>query len=353
MQRVRIGVIGAGWWATQFHMPSLKSYEKCHVAGIAEMKPDKLARAAEYYDIENAYQDHRELLASGVDGVVIAVQHAYHYQVARDALDAGVHVLVEKPMTLKASEAWDLVDRADRNNLHLMVGYTYQFTRHAEAAREIVQSGRIGDVQFVSGIFTSMVESYLRGKPQEYASFFKFPLTGPEAASYSDPKVAGGGQGMLQVTHAMGMVMRVTGLRATQVFAFMENFDLDVDLADAFSYRLDNGAIGTMGSTGAVRPEQPSDQRNVYFGTKGFIRQDMMNGHLDAHFHDGASEEVSDLTEDEIYPADAPSRGLVDLILGEGPNRAPGEQGARVVEFLEAAYRSAGTGRLVEIDSLA
>ncbi len=156
MQKVRMGVIGAGWWATQFHLPSLKNYEKSHVAGIAEVKSDKLGRAAEYYDIENAYQDHRELLASGVDGVVIAVQHAYHYQVARDALDAGVHVLVEKPMTLKASEAWDLVDRADRNNLHLMVGYTYQFTRHAEAAREIVQSGRIGDLQFVSGIFTSM-----------------------------------------------------------------------------------------------------------------------------------------------------------------------------------------------------
>ena len=249
MQQVKIGVIGAGWWSTQFHLPSLKSYEKAHVAGIAEVQPDKLARAAEYYEVENGYRDHKELLASGVDGVVIAVQHAYHYQVVRDALDAGVHVLVEKPMTLKASEAWDLVDRAHTNDLHLMVGYTYQFTRHAEAAREIIQSGRVGDVQFVSGLFTSMVESYLRGKPQEYASFFSFPLTGPEAATYSDPKIAGGGQGMLQVTHAMGMVTRVTDLRARQVFAFMENFDLAVDLTDAFSYRLDNGAIGTMAST--------------------------------------------------------------------------------------------------------
>ena len=97
------------------------------------------------------------------------------------------------------------------------------------------------------------------------------------------------------------MVMRVTELRATQVFAFSENFDLDVDLADAFSHRLDNGAVATMGSTDAVRPEQPSDQRFVYFRTKGFVRQGMMNGHLDAYFHVGASEEVSDPTEDEIY----------------------------------------------------
>ena len=66
MQKVRMGVIGAGWWATQFHIPSLKTYAKSHLVGIADLKPDKLARAAEYYDIENGYQDHRELLASGI-----------------------------------------------------------------------------------------------------------------------------------------------------------------------------------------------------------------------------------------------------------------------------------------------
>ncbi|MDP7533318.1 MAG: Gfo/Idh/MocA family oxidoreductase [SAR202 cluster bacterium] len=352
MDQARIGVIGAGWWATQHHMPSLVGYDRAELTGIADVEAEKAKRASEFYEVKDRFEDHRELLASGIDGVVIAVQHAYHYQVAKDALDAGVHVLVEKPMTLKASEAWDLVERADRLGLHLMVGYTYQFTKHAEAARKIVQSGRIGELQFVSGIFTSMVESYLRGKPQEYASEFNFPITGPSEDTYSDPTVAGGGQGVLQVTHPMGMVMRVTGLKATQVFAFMESFDLDVDLVDTFSYRLENGAVGTMSSTGGVRPGQPSDQRIIYFGTKGQVRQDMINGRLDAHFHDGTTEEFTDLTKDELYPAHATSRALVDLILGDGDNRAPGEQGARVVEFLEAGYRSAETGAPVTVAKL-
>ena len=155
-------------------------------------------------------------MAAGVDGVVIAVQHAFHYQVARDAVDAGVHVMVEKPMTLRASEAWDLVDRSRRNGLHLMVGYTYQLTRHAQAAREIVRSGRIGELQLISGIFTSWVESYLRGDPQDYAEAFGFPVTGPEPSTYADPEIAGGGQGQLQVTHPMGMVFWVTGLRGNR-----------------------------------------------------------------------------------------------------------------------------------------
>ena len=242
MAKAKMGVIGAGWWATQFHIPSLKTYEKADLVGIADVKPEKAAAAADYYDIRNTYDDHRELLAAGVDGVVIAVQHAYHYEVARDALDAGVHVLIEKPMTLTAADAWDLVERAKSNGLHLMVGYTYQFTRHAQAALEIVQSGKIGDLQLVSGIFTSWVESYLRGKPQDYAEAFGFPVTGPEPDSYSDPKMAGGGQGHLQVTHPMGMALWVTDRRAVEVFAFMESYDLAVHLVDSFSYRLDNGA---------------------------------------------------------------------------------------------------------------
>ena len=347
-----MGVVGAGWWATQHHIPSLKTYENAELVGIADVKPEKLAAAADYYDIQGTYDDHRDLLASGVDGVVIAVQHAFHYEVARDALDAGVHVLVEKPMTLKAADAWDLVERAKSNGLHLMVGYTYQFTRHAQAARDIVQSGRIGELQLVSGVFTSWVESYLRGVPQDYAEAFKYPATGPEPDSYSDPRISGGGQGVLQVTHPMGMVFWVTGRRAAEVFAFMESFELAVDLVDAFSYRFDNGAVGTMASTGGARPGQSLDQGFVYAGTKGLLRQEIIKGRLDVQYHDGTSEELPDLTEDELYPTHAPSRGLVDLILGEGENRAPGETGARVVEFLEAGYRSAASGRAVSIDSL-
>ena len=78
----------------------------------------------------------------------------------------------------------------------------------------------------------------------------------------------------------------------------------------------------------------------------------MAGGRLEAHYNDGTSEQFEDLSEDELYPAHLPSRTLADLALGEGENRAPGELGARVVEFLEAGYRSAATGSPVRVDSL-
>ena len=170
MAKARVGVIGAGWWATQHHIPSLKTYEKADLVGIADVKPEKAKAAADYYDIRNTYDNHQDLLAAGVDGVVIAVQHAYHYEAARDALDAGVHVLVEKPMTLTAADAWDLVERAKRNGLHLMVGYTCQFTRHAKAAREIVRSGKdrrtadgVGHLYVLGRILPARQTARLRG----------------------------------------------------------------------------------------------------------------------------------------------------------------------------------------------
>jgi predicted dehydrogenase len=347
--RARIGVIGTGWWATQHHIPSLVEFPAAELVGICDVQADKLRRAADYYGIVGRFTDHRELLAQDLDGVVVAVQHAYHYQVARDALDAGVNVLVEKPMTLRSDEAWDLVDRAAAGNLHLMVGYTFHFTRHAKAAHEIIHSGRLGEIQFVSGLFATMVESYLRGRPQDYVDHFQFPVTGPEPSTYSDPEIAGGGQGVLQVTHPMGMVLWATGLHAVEVSGFVENFDLEVDLADAFSYRLSNGGVGVMGSTGGVRLHQSPIQANTYFGSAGIIEQDLTGGSLRVSYHDGTAEKFEDLAEDELYPQHAPARALVDLIGEGGENRAPGTVGARVVEFLEAGYLASAESRTVRI----
>ncbi len=353
MRKARVGVIGAGWWSTEHHIPSLLGYERAELVGIADPKPQKLQQAAEHYGVEGRYEDYLDLLAApDLDGVVIAIPHAYHHEVARDALDAGLHVLVEKPMVLKAAQAWDLVRRADEKGLHLSVGYTFQHTRHAKKAKETIQSGSIGEIQFVSGLFASMVERYLRGIGDAYRGVFGYPVTPPEDDTYSDPNIAGGGQGHTQITHAMGMVFWVTELRAAEVFALMANFDLAVDLVDAVSYRMDNGAVGTMGATGSLRPDQPQVHGLIYYGSQGFLRQDLANGRMDIHYNDGTSEKLDELADGELYPAHMPARSFVDLILGDAENVAPGRFGAYTVEFLDAAYTSAASGKLVKTASL-
>ena len=349
-ERPRIGVVGAGWWATQAHLPALKVYAGAELTALADPDVNKLAAAAKQFDVPNTFEDPLQLFASGlVDGVLIAVPHVHHYPLAKAALDAGLHVMVEKPMVLESAHAWDLVDTAEAAGLHLMVGYTYQFTRAAAHAYEVIRSGRIGELLHVSGLFASMVESFYRGRPDDYAAVFQFPVTGPSASTYADPTIAGGGQGQTQITHAMGMVLWITGRHVTDVSAYMANRDLAVDLVDAVAYRLENGAIGTMGSTGSLRPGQPSQQEFRYYGSHGYVLQDLLAGTIETHFNDGSTEHFEPLARDEVFPSEATSRGFADLIAGRAENRAPAVVAAHVVEFLEAAYRSAASGTPIEI----
>jgi predicted dehydrogenase len=354
MERVRVGVIGAGWWATQFHLPSLCEYEHADVVALVDPDQGRLDAAARRFEIERTFSDHGSLLDKRlVDAVVVAVPHAYHYEIARDAIDAGMHVLVEKPMVLQSREAADLIARSRAIRCHVVVGYTYQFTRHARRAREIVQSGRIGEIQLVSGLFASSVEAFFRGAPEEYAESIDAAVTGPAARTYSDPSLVGGGQGQTQVTHGMGMVFWVTGRRAVEVTAHMSSCGLAVDLVDAIAYRFDNGAVGTMASTGALKPGQPKQQEFRYYGSEGFLLQELIQGKLAVHYADGAIEEISDMSESETYPAHLPARALIDLVLGRGANPAPPEPAAATVAFLEAAYRSAEQGGPVQTEDLA
>lgn len=349
----RIGVVGTGWWATQHHIPALRRHKRAELVALADRDPEKLKLAAEQFDVDRTFLDPDELFASGlVDGVVIAVPHAFHHPLTKAALEAGLHVLVEKPMTLTAREAWELVAIAEQRDLHLMVGYTYQFTDTAQACRRIIQSGRIGELLHISGLFASMVESYYRGQPEDYSGPIDFPVTAPSADTYSDPHISGGGQGQTQVTHAMGMVLWVTDQSIREVSAFMANRDLAVDLVDAISYRTEAGAVGTMGSTGSLRPDQPRQQELRYYGTEGFVLQDLRQGTIEAHFNDGTNERHGPLDEHEVYPADAPAPALSDLIGGRAPNPAPAVPAARTVEFLEAAYRSAKSARPIRVEEL-
>jgi predicted dehydrogenase len=294
-----------------------------------------------------------ELLATtNVDGVVVATTSVSHYMVARQALQAGLHVMVEKPMVFRASEAWDLVQSARDADLVLQVGYTHHYTRSAQRLHEVITSGGIGEILQVSSLYATMVESYYRGRPNDYDKVFHFPITGPSATTYSDPSVAGGGQGMTQVSHLIGMVLWATGLRATVVSAFMENTDLAVDLVDAMAFRLDNGAIGTVGSTGNLRPGEPQQQEIRYYGSRGYALQDLVLAAVEIHYANGEVEKIVVEEAGDPYPASSTARGLADAIAGRGPNVAPGDAGAKAVEFLEAAYASAASNQHVLVQAL-
>lgn len=352
-RRPRLAVVGAGWWSTEFHLPGLLDYDGADLVALVELDDARRRIASDSFSVRG-YRDLDQLLADNLnlDGIVVATSSAAHYEIAKQALQADLHVMIEKPMVLTASDAWELVELADRRERHIQIGYTHHFTAAAQRLREVLQAGDIGDLIQVSGLFASMVEAYYRGNPEEYRDVLGFHLTGPTDRTYSDPAVSGGGQAQTQLTHAIGLILWVTGLRATQVSAFMENADLQVDLADAIAFRLDNGAIGTLGSTGNLRPYEPHQQEFRYYGTRGYALHDLVSGELEVHYAGGHVERLVGTAAGDPYPQRATACGFADLIAGRAGNLAPGEAGARAVEFLEASYLSAASGQRVAIASL-
>ena len=358
----RIGVIGAGWWATYAHLPTLKEHPDAELVALAEIRPDVLAKAAKVYGVERTYADYRDMLANErLDGVVVAVWHAAHYEVARACLERGLHLLLEKPMVLKAAHARELCRLAEARGLQIIVGYTWHYLPMSPRAQEAIQSGRLGRVHYISDVFASAPLNLYRGDDHsdqpEMAS--QYPVFGPGDV-YSDPERSGGGQGHLQVTHSAALMFYLTGLKPVSVQALMDNLDVRVDVVDAMIVRLDNGGLATVGSTGATAGGEGKLDIQVYC-EKGWVDLDYIACRGLIQYADGSVEDLTpapgtpDISYREytLYPAHLPARNLVDVILGRAPNRSPAEYGWRTVELLDAAYRSAAQqGKEVTVASL-
>jgi predicted dehydrogenase len=344
----RIAVIGAGWWATYTHIPGLRDNPEAELAAVCDRSAEALERVVKAYGPIKTYQDHRELLAAEkLDGVVVATNHATHYEITRDCLEAGLHVMLEKPMVLHAAEAHELVRLAEAKGLELIIGYPWPYTDLVRQARDVIQSGELGAIQLINCLYASMVIEFYRGNDQAYQSLFNYPVTGPGKV-YSDPKASGGGQGHLQITHAAGSLFFVTGLQAEQVACVMANWDVKVDLVDALTVRFKavNGqsAIGAIASTGNIAKGDGGRLDLGIYCENGYLHLDPVRGTLLVRPHGGPERLVGPVPDDERYPRFATLNNLVDVILGRAENGLPGVIGAKVVELLDAAYRSAAAG---------
>ena len=351
--KARIGIIGTGWWATTAHFPSIMAHPKAELVAAADVRPDILGKAADKYGVANTYTDYREMLdKEELDGVVVAVWHAEHYAVARGCLESGLHVMLEKPMVLRAAHARELVDLAQRNKRELIIGYPWHFTHHTLRAREVVQSGELGKVLFVNSIFASAVLQFLRGDDQTYRAMFEYPVVGPGDV-YADLEKSGGGQGHLQVTHSAALALFITGLKPLSTTALMENLDVNTDVVDAMAVRLDNGALATVGSIGTVRPGDGDILTTQIVCEDGQVALDSIGGTGSIRHRDHSLETFEPLAAEAIYPMQVTAANLVDVINGDAANGSPAEVGWRVVELLDSAYRSvAAAGRPINVEEL-
>ena len=145
---VRIGVIGYGYWGPNL-VRNFAEGSDTQVIAVADMKSDRLQLAARRYPGVETVSDYRDLLNNPrIDAVAISTPVSTHFPLAMEALQAGKHVLVEKPMTADSDQALRLIDEAARRNLVLMVDHTFVYTGAVRKMRELINTGSLGDIYY-------------------------------------------------------------------------------------------------------------------------------------------------------------------------------------------------------------
>ena len=152
---IKIGVIGCGYWGPQ-HARNFHDIPDTELAWISDLRPDRLQHMRTLYPYVRTTTDYRELLDSDVDGVVIATSVGSHYKLGSEALEAGKHVLIEKPLAATVAEAEELVRLAQACRRTLLVGHTFLYNPAVTALRQIIQAGEIGDIYYINATRASL-----------------------------------------------------------------------------------------------------------------------------------------------------------------------------------------------------
>lgn len=346
MERLSLGVIGAGTWAVAAHLPAFAARDDVERLIVCRRDPALLEQVRQHFGFALGTTDWREVIAARPDLVVLTGPVGERAEQARAALEAGAHVLAEKPFTLRPADAWALEALARERGLALMVCYGWNEMGIVEAARRLLlEDGGVGRVEHVSVVMASVVRDLL----ESGRNYVETPLGAtPRTETWNVPEISGGGYGTGQLTHALGVLFRLLPTRAAEVSAFTSTPPGSrVELHDALALRLEEGMVGTV--SGASLPW--GAMGNVHqlqvrvTGERGHVLLDLDRPMV--RRSRGEDDDVSaGLSDDDLtWSFGRVVDRFVDLAAGRTQeNRSPGELGARVVEVLDAMYRSAAQG---------
>jgi UDP-N-acetyl-2-amino-2-deoxyglucuronate dehydrogenase len=337
--RVGVALIGAGMGATPHAASLVDLASRVRVVGVHSRSAESRGRLATRFGLPEA-PDLDVLLADpGLDAVIVVTPSNTHLDVARKAIEAGKHVLVEKPIDVTLERSTALVELAERAGVNLGVMLQYRARPSTRRIRELIAEGSLGRL-----VAASLAVDWWR--PQSY---YDQPGRGTLARD-------GGGVLITQAIHALdlfvslaGPVAEVTCFTATTPVHRMECEDMA-----AAALRFENGAIGSFRASTAIEPGFPERMTLTYEnGTLMLVGQDLR------HFRPDGSEEHLPSGPAHGGGADpmafshehhqAVIAAFVDAVAGKGPLVVSGREALTVHRVIEALVQSSAERRIVAV----
>ena len=349
MPKLKVALVGAGNIAN-VHLDSYMKNPEVEICAICDINPVRLQETADKYGIARRYADLAQMLAAeDLDAVDVCVWNCDHAKCAIAALQAGRHVLCEKPMAYTAAEARAMAAAAQQNGKLLMVGFVSRFSNESRVAKDFIDQGYMGDIYYAKA-------TYLRrhGNPGGW---------------FADKARSGGGPVIDLGVHVIDHTRYLMG-NPRPVSVYAATFDklgkrddlktnvgwiprdarpddpCDVeDLAVAL-IKYDNGAVTLLETSYSLNGEGVT--RKELYGTKGGLSlagQLKLYTELNQYMVD-VTPQIANLkgAKDSF---DAEIDHFVDCALHGTPCQSPAEDGVTIMTILDAVYESARTGHEV------
>jgi len=146
MRPIRLGVIGAGAAAEGIHLPALARTSGVETVAIVDPAAERVEHVKQKFGVPAGYRDYRDAIPH-IDAAILGIPHQYHAPVTIDLLNAGIHVLVEKPMALSTAECDAMIQAAERSGARLAVGLLRRFAPTLRYTKELLESGMLGPIR--------------------------------------------------------------------------------------------------------------------------------------------------------------------------------------------------------------
>jgi predicted dehydrogenase len=366
-RRIRVGVLGAGAWSRHAHLPGYRRDERCEVVAIADPDQALASQAAADFGIPVVLRDHTQLVArDDIDLIDVCTPSATHFDLTMAALEAGKHVLCEKPVAYDYRDTLRAAALARSKKLRTRLGFTFRYSPAMRYMKALIDDGFIGDPFIFNGY--------------EQNSQWLDPMN---PLRQMDPDAD---QSVLQVSSLEGygapiidLAMWFTGSPFQQVVGTMRNFipermvratgrmmRMNIDDGDIFLGEFANGALGSVQTSFVTVGNYPGLEARMY-GSRGALicRLVEENGvcevlraarpdavefrELDvpgAFYPPGGSPRESWRT---LFYANLISSLVTELLDEDIPGEADFTDGARVQEVINAVERSCRERRWVSL----
>ncbi|MFN8455805.1 MAG: Gfo/Idh/MocA family oxidoreductase [Anaerolineae bacterium] len=337
MTKLRIGVLGTGIINQDFHLPVLRNHPQAEVVAAANHRPESLQRLAADFNIPKTYTDFAAMAVDpDIDAVINGLPNHLHAPVTIQMLEAGKHVLCEKPMALNVAEGEQMIAAAERSGRKLMIAHMWRFDRETVWLRDLIANGRLGTIF----------------KVKSHAIWL---YDGPKPGSwFVTPEYAGGGALADMGIHSIDTLRHILGgARPVKVFAKTGTYFKDIPLDDTATVMLEfeGGVVGLIEAGWYHLYADGLEGYTQAYGTKGYAR--ILPAELQTSIEGVWSVTKPDMPKRQ-QQCDLPMYQtqmdhFIDCILNDQEPSPNGPDVLWSMKILEAAYRSAKIGEAVTI----